>query len=170
MHVIGTLLFGSAHVRTFDPICTDSLASLNQSSTTTKPPGYEGEKTPSAASVYSYASPSDPVLARLSTDRLVHSHELLEVFPLQHNIHSISASNNEPCGLLDVIAPPYLPGERECIFYEARKLSKWQARAYLKTASSCTNDDGDRYVLFPIAPDYECYTQRYTGIVPNYLE
>jgi hypothetical protein len=158
MHVLGTLLFGSAHVCAFDLV---NGGNLGDGSNVVDSRAFR-----TATTTQQRLALSEPLLARLCLDRTVRAHEVLEISPARCNVHSISAAS-EACGLLDIIAPPYLPGERECTFYEAQRVVR-QSEAKSNTPNYA-NDDS-HYVLFPVSPDYDCYSQKYTGILPRSME
>ena len=53
------------------------------------------------------------------SDRIITTNEILEVKPHQDNLHQLTALTD--FALLDVLAPPYLDGERDCTFYQLKK-------------------------------------------------
>jgi hypothetical protein len=88
-------------------------------------------------------------------DRIIYhgSHEILEITPTKNNVHCFEAV--ETFGLLDVIAPPYKPGERDCIYYEPFKVKEngrpSSSPAYFSPFVTTTK------LLIPCNPDFECY-------------
>jgi cysteamine dioxygenase len=110
-------------------------------------------------------------------ERILRAHDTLEVYPNRANIHSIHCL--QTCALLDILAPPYKPGVRDCLYYRVKERKGQQAywlpvqekRGKEKEQEEKIDrmEEGEGTYLEEIEcpPEFECYGLEYNGPRPS---